>query len=317
MKIFHGTDNANIARPTVLTLGVFDGLHLGHQRIMHKVVERARAVGAVPTAITFDPHPREVLHPESAPPLLQTLDQRLANLEVLGIEQAIVIPFSREFASNSAEDFITEIIHDRLHAKEVYLGKGFAFGRARGGNIELLRKMTGELGFVADEVDEVQLRGQRISSSAIRKLLAEGRVNLARRMLGRPYGVEGVVVRGDRRGHTIGFPTANLHPHNRVIPKYGVYATATLIDGVWRRSITNIGVRPTFGADAEPSIESYIFDFDGELYGDVLRVRFLHRIRDEKKFNGIDELKSQIERDTRRALNYFNRPGVKGCLDIV
>jgi len=147
--------------------------------------------------------------------------------------------------------------------------------------------------------------------------LAGGRVNLARRMLGRPYGVEGVVVRGDRRGHTIGFPTANLHPHNRVIPKYGVYATATLIDGVWRRSITNIGVRPTFGADAEPSIESYIFDFDGELYGDVLRVRFLHRIRDEKKFNGIDELKSQIERDTRRALNYFNRPGVKGCLDIV
>jgi riboflavin kinase/FMN adenylyltransferase len=317
MKIFHGTDNANIARPTVLTLGVFDGLHLGHQRIMHKVVERAKAIRAVPTAITFDPHPREVLHPESAPPLLQTLDQRLANLEVLGIEQAIVIPFSREFASNSAEDFITEIIHDRLHAKEVYLGKGFAFGRARGGNIELLRKMSSELGFVADEVDEVQLRGHRISSSAIRKLLADGRVNLVRRMLGRPYGVEGVIIRGDRRGHTIGFPTANLHPHNRVIPKYGVYATATLIDGVWRRSITNIGVRPTFGTDAEPSIESYIFDFDGELYGDVLRVRFLHRIRDEKKFSGIDELKGQIELDTSRALNYFNRPGVKSSLDIV
>lgn len=317
MKIFHGTDNANIARPTVLTLGVFDGLHLGHQQIMHKVVERARPTGAVPTAITFDPHPREVLHPETAPPLLQTLDQRLANLEVLGIEQTIVIPFTPEFASNSAEDFITEIIHDRLHAKEVYLGKGFAFGRARGGNIELLRKMSSELGFVADEVDEVQLRGQRISSSAIRKLLADGRVNLVRRMLGRPYGVEGVIIRGDRRGHTIGFPTANLHPHNRVIPKFGVYATATLIDGVWRRSITNIGVRPTFGADAEPSIESYIFDFDGELYGDVLRVRFLHRIRDEKKFSGIDELKSQIERDTGRALNYFNRPGVKSCLDIV
>jgi len=317
MKIFHGTDNANIARPTVLTLGVFDGLHLGHQRIMHKVVERAKSIAAVPTAITFDPHPREVLHPESAPPLLQTLDQRLANLEVLGIEQVIVILFSREFASNSAEDFITEIIHDRLHAKEVYLGKGFAFGRARGGNIELLRKMSSELGFVADEVDEVQLRGQRISSSAIRKLLADGRVNLVRRMLGRPYGVEGVIIRGGRRGHTIGFPTANLHPHNRVIPKYGVYATATLIDGVWRRSITNIGVRPTFGADAEPSIESYIFDFDGELYGDVLRVRFLHRIRDEKKFGGIDELKSQIEQDSLRALNYFNRPGVKSSLDIV
>ena len=177
--------------------------------------------------------------------------------------------------------------------------------------------MSGELGFIADEVDEVQIRGQRISSSRIRELLAEGRINLARRMLGRPYGVEGVIIRGDRRGHTIGFPTANLHPHNRVIPKFGVYATATLIDSVWRRSITNIGVRPTFGPESEPSIESYIFDFDGELYGDVLRVRFLHRIRDERKFNGIGELKAQIEKDTGRALNYFNRPGVKSSLDIV
>jgi riboflavin kinase/FMN adenylyltransferase len=316
MKIFHGTENANIMRPTVLTLGVFDGLHLGHQKIMRMVVERAGATNAIATAITFDPHPRAVLHPESAPPLLQTLDQRLANFEVLGIEQAIVVRFNREFASHSAEEFITEVLHERLHAKEIYLGKGFAFGRGRSGNIELLQKMSGQLGFVADEVDEVQLRGQRISSSRIRELLAEGRVNLARRMLDRPYGVEGVIVRGDRRGHSIGFPTANLHPHNRVVPKFGVYATATLIDGVWRRSITNIGVRPTFGADAEPSIESYIFDFDSDLYGDVLRVRFLHRIRDERKFNGINELRGQIERDTARALNYFNRPGVKSALDI-
>jgi riboflavin kinase/FMN adenylyltransferase len=317
MKIFHGTENASILRPTVLTLGVFDGLHLGHQRIMQTVVERAKAVGAVPTAITFDPHPRAVLHPESAPPLLQTLDQRLANFEVLGIEQAIVITFDREFASNSAEDFLHDIIHDRLHTKEVYLGKGFAFGKNRGGNIELLRRMSGELGFFADEVPEVQLRGQRISSSKIRHLLAEGRTNLARRMLGRPYGVEGVIVRGNRRGHTIGFPTANLQPHNRVTPKFGVYATSTLINGVWRRSITNVGVRPTFEKEAEPSIESYIFDFDGDLYGDVLRVRFLHRIRDERKFSGIEELKAQIQKDTLRALNYFDRPGVRNTLEIV
>src|SRR6478735_6270619 len=311
MKIFHGTENANIMRPTVLTLGVFDGLHLGHQQIMQTVVSRAKAANAIATAITFDPHPRAVLHPESAPPLLQTLDQRLANLEVLGIEQAIVVQFDLEFASQSAEDFIRDIIHDRLHAKEVYLGKGFAFGRGRGGNIEMLRKMSGELGFVADEVEEVRLRGHRISSSRIRERLDAGRVNLARRMLGRPYGVEGVIVRGDRRGHTIGFPTANLHPHNRVIPKYGVYATATLIDGQWRRSITNIGVRPTFGVDTEPSIESYIFDFDGDLYGDALRVRFLHRIRDERKFNGIDELRAQIKADTDHARNYFEHRGVR------
>ena len=317
MKIFHGTENANILRPTVLTLGVFDGLHLGHQQIMQTVAARSKATGANATAITFDPHPRAVLHPESAPPLLQTLDQRLANFKVLGIEQAIVIPFDKEFAAHPAEDFLREIVHERLQAKEVYLGKGFAFGRARGGNIDLLRKMSAELGFIADEVPEVVLRGQRISSSKIRHLLSEGRVNLVRRMLGRPYGIEGVIVRGDRRGHTIGFPTANLHPHNRVIPKFGVYATATLVDGSWRRSITNVGVRPTFGKDLEPSIESYIFDFEGDLYGDVLRVRFLHRIRDERKFNGIDELKAQISRDSARALNYFRHEGVRNMLEIL
>jgi len=317
MKIFHGTENANILRPTVLTLGVFDGLHLGHQRIMETVVVRAKTANAVATAITFDPHPRSVLHPESAPPLLQTLDQRLANFAVLGIEQAIVIAFDKDFASQPAEDFLSAIIRDRLQAKEVYLGKGFAFGRGRGGNISLLRKMSEKLGFVADEVDEVGLRGRRISSSAIRNLLVEGRVNMARRMLGRPYGVEGVIIRGLRRGHTIGFPTANLKPHNRVIPRYGVYATATLIDGAWRKSITNIGVRPTFENDAEPSIESYIFDFDGDLYGDALRVRFLHRIRDEKKFSGIDELKAQIKKDTERARNYFQHKGVKNMLEIL
>lgn len=317
MKIFHGTENANIARPTVLTLGVFDGIHIGHQRIMETVVERAKISDAVPTAITFDPHPRAVLHPESAPPLLQTLDQRLANFEVLGIEQAIVIPFTKDFSQQPAEDFLTDIVRDRLHAKEVYLGKGFAFGKGRGGNIELLRKKSAELGFIADEVDEVQLRGIRVSSSAIRRLLTDGRVNLARRMLGRPYGVEGVVIRGNRRGHTIGFPTANLKPHNRVIPRYGVYATATLIEGMWRKSITNIGVRPTFETDADTSIETFVFDFDGDLYGDVLRVRFLHRIRDEKKFGGIDELKAQIERDTNRARNYFCHKGVQNMLALL
>lgn len=317
MKIFHGTENAGIVRPTVLTLGVFDGLHIGHQRIMQRVTERARELGAAATAITFDPHPRAVLHPESAPPLLQTLDQRLANLDVLGIGQAIVVKFDKDFASQPAENFLKNVVHERLQAREVYLGHGFAFGKGRGGNIELLRSMSRELGFFADEVEEVQVRGRRVSSSEIRKLLSEGRVNLARRMLGRPYGVEGVIIRGDRRGHTIGFPTANLKPHNRVIPKFGVYATATLIGGDWRRSITNIGIRPTFETDSAPSIETYVFDFDGDLYGDVLRVRFLHRIRDERKFSGIDELKAQIARDSAIARNYFERPGVRNMLAIL
>lgn len=317
MKIFHGTDNAGILRGTVLTLGVFDGLHLGHQKIMETVVSRARSTGLIPTAITFDPHPRAVLYPENSPPLLQTLDQRLANFEVLGIEQTIVVRFDKDFANQNAEEFLGDIVHERLQAKEVYLGKGFAFGKNRGGNIELLRKMSQELGFFADEVAEITLHGQRISSSKIRHLLAEGKVNLARRMLGRPYGVEGQIVRGDQRGRTIGFPTANLKPRNRVVPKYGVYATATLIKDVWRRSITNVGVRPTFEGDKETSIESYIFDFDGDLYGEVLRVRFLHRIRDEKKFGGIEELKAQIEKDSKRARLYFRRHGVNNMLEIV
>jgi riboflavin kinase/FMN adenylyltransferase len=317
MKIFHGTDNANILRGTVLTLGVFDGLHLGHQAIMQTVVDRAEAIGAVPTAITFDPHPRAVLHRESAPPLLQTLDQRLANFEVLGIKQAIVIRFDQEFAAINAEFFLRETIHERLQAKEVFLGKGFAFGKDRAGNIELLRKISDDLGFFADEVAEVQLRGIRISSSKIRQFLRDGKVNLARRMLGRPYGVEGQIIHGFERGRTIGFPTANLKPRNRVIPKFGVYATATLIDNEWRRSITNVGVRPTFENETEPSVETFIFDFDGDLYGDSLRLRFLYRIRDERKFNGIDELKSQINKDCNVALEYFSHEGVRNMLKIV
>lgn len=317
MKIFHDLNNANILRPTCLTLGVFDGLHLGHQAIMKTVVERANATDTTPTVITFDPHPRSVLSPENAPPLLQTLDQRLAAFEFLGIKQTIVIRFDQEFAAIDANEFLRETVHERLQAKEVYLGKGFAFGKSRAGNIELLRNISNDLGFYADEVPEVQLRGNRISSSKIRQYLQEGKVNLARRMLGRPYGVEGQIVRGFQRGRTIGFPTANLKPKNRVVPKYGVYATATLIDDIWRRSITNVGVRPTFENESEPSVETYIFDFDRDLYGDSLRLRFLHRIRDERKFNGIDELKSQIKRDTDVALDYFSHEGVTNMLKIV
>jgi riboflavin kinase / FMN adenylyltransferase len=317
MRLFHGTDNAEIARPTVLTLGVFDGLHLGHQLIMQTVVERARAVGAVPTVITFEPHPRAVLHPESAPPLLQTFDQKIEALSVLGIEQTIVIHFDQAFAQIHAQDFLSDVVVDRLHAKEVYLGRGFAFGHNREGNIELLRQVSDRLGFRADEVPEVRLRGRRVSSSRIRELLHHGQVNLARRMLGRPYGVEGRVVRGAERGATLGFPTANLQPQNRVIPRGGVYVTATLIDGQWRRSVTNIGTRPTFESAAGSSVETFIMKWSGDLYGDVVRVRFLHRLRDEKKFNSVDELKIQIKSDVVRAEEYFGRAGVKKSLSFV
>jgi riboflavin kinase/FMN adenylyltransferase len=317
MRLFHGYENAEIARPTVLTLGVFDGLHLGHQLIIGRVVERAREVGAVPTVVTFDPHPRALLHPESAPPLLQTFDQKIEAFGVLGVEQTIVIRFTREFAARSAEEFLRDVVHERLQAKEAYLGRGFAFGRGREGDIELLRRVSRELGFFADEVPEVCLRGRRISSSRIRALLSEGRVNLARRMLGRPYGVEGRVVRGAERGRTLGFPTANLRPVNRVIPRDGVYVTATLIEGVWRRSVTNVGVRPTFESAGEPSVETFVMDWGGDLYGDVVRVRFLHRLRGERRFASADELKRQIDADILRARKFFSRVGVRRSLSII
>jgi riboflavin kinase/FMN adenylyltransferase len=317
MRLFHGYENAEIARPAVLTLGVFDGLHLGHQLIISRVVERARAAGAVPTVITFDPHPRAVLHPESAPPLLQTFDQKVEAFGVLGVEQVIVVRFTREFARVSAEEFLRDVVHERLQAREVYLGRGFAFGRNREGDIDLLRRVSRELGFAADEVPEVRLRGQRISSSRIRELLAAGRVNLARRMLGRPYGVEGRVVRGAERGRTLGFPTANLRPDNRVIPRGGVYVTATLIGGAWRRSVTNVGVRPTFEREAEPSVETFVMDWGGDLYGDVVRVRFLHRLRGERRFESVEELKRQIDRDIARARKFFTRAGVRRSLSVI
>jgi riboflavin kinase/FMN adenylyltransferase len=317
MRLFHGTDNAEILRPTVLTLGVFDGLHLGHQLIMKTVVERAREIGAVPTVITFDPHPRAVLHPEAAPPLLQTFDQKVEGFGVLGIEQTIVVRFTKDFSNVSARDFINDVVMDRLHAREVYLGKGFAFGHNREGNIELLKRLGGELGFIAGEVPEVKFRGQRVSSSKIRELLARGQVNLARRMLGRPYGVEGRVERGAERGHKLGFPTANLHPHNRVIPRNGVYVTGTLIEGQWRRSVTNIGLRPTFGDASEPSVETFVLNWDGDLYGDVVRVRFLYRLRDERKFSSVDELTKQIKTDVARAEEYFEHTATKHMLAVV
>jgi riboflavin kinase/FMN adenylyltransferase len=258
-----------------------------------------------------------VLHPESAPPLLQTLDQKVEGFGVLGIEQTIVIRFDEGFSQTRAEDFLCDVVKDRLHAKEVYLGRGFAFGHNREGNIELLRRVSQDLGFFADEVPEVRFRHQRVSSSRVRGLLAEGKVNLARRLLARPYGVEGRVERGAERGAGLGFPTANLHPRNRVIPRNGVYVTGTLIDGQWRRSVTNVGVRPTFEVDTEPSVETFVMDWAGDLYGDVVRVRFLHRLRNERKFGSIEELKTQIENDVKRAQSYFERGGSRHMLALV
>ena len=317
MNIFHSIDDAGIRRPTVLTLGVFDGLHLGHQAIVSTVVERALLTDAIPTLITFDPHPRQVLKPDTAPPLLQTFNQKMEGLRGLGIEQVVVLKFDRQLAALSAEEFITRCIVDGLHAQEVYLGKGFAFGHHRHGNIELLQTLSRELGFRAAEVPEVQLRGHRISSTMVRMLLKAGRVNIARRMLGRPYGIEGMVTHGRGIGRQLLYPTANLELQNRVLPVDGVYVTLALIDGVWRRSVTNIGKRPTFGGETESKVETHVIDFDEDLYDQTIRVRVLHRLRGEQKFSGVDELKAQITRDRGRAVRYFASELVKRNLSFV
>lgn len=317
MKIIRGTETGELARPAVSTLGVFDGLHLGHQRIVRRVVERAAATGAVPTVVTFDPHPRSIVRPETAPPLLQTFAQKMEGLRLLGVHQVLVLDFTPELAAISAEDFVEHFLVRALDSREVYLGEGFAFGHLRRGTIELLRELSHQLGFLAEEIPEVQLRGYRISSTLIRQLLQAGEVNTARRMLGRPYGVEGIVTRGQGLGSRLLYPTANLAVDNRVIPADGVYVTLSLVEGVWHRSVTNIGKRPTVSDDGISKIEAHLIDFDRDIYDQNVRLRFLHRLRGEKRFNGLDELKAQISRDRGQAIRYFERGAIRRNLGFV
>lgn len=316
MKVFREITDDRIETPTVLTFGVFDGLHLAHQLIMSRVVERARALGVPATVVTFDPHPRAVLHPQTAPPLLQTFEQKMEGIERLGIDQTVVLNFTNELSQVSAEDFLLRFIFGSLDAREVYLGQGFAFGHNREGRFDLLSRVAVRLGRVAEDVPEVLVRGHRVSSTMIRRLLGAGRVNLARRMLGRPYGIESRVIEGRKIGKAqLKYATANLKPHNTMIPANGVYITLTFVEETWRRSITNIGHRPTFGSEPELTVETHVMDFDRELYGEKIRVRFLHRLRGEKKFESIDALRDQIDRDYNRAVRYFQIEAVRRNVD--
>lgn len=317
MKIFRDLNQSAIETPTVLTFGVFDGLHLAHQKIMRRIVNRARELNLPATVVTFDPHPRAVLHPATAPPLLQTFEQKMDGMERLGISQTIVLNFTEELSQMSAEDFLTQIIFGRLDAQEVYLGQGFAFGHNREGRFELLSQVANRLGRVAEDVPEVLVHSHRVSSTIIRRLLVAGRINLARRMLGRPYGIESRVIEGRKIGKVqLRYATANLKPHNTVIPANGVYITLTFVEGSWRQSITNIGNKPTVGGDPEVTVETHVMDFDRELYGEKIRVRFLHRLRGEKKFESIDALRCQIDIDYGRAVRYFQRPVIRRNLEI-
>jgi riboflavin kinase/FMN adenylyltransferase len=310
VNIIRHLTGSEIARPTVLTWGIFDGVHCGHQKILQTVVERARALQVTPTVITHDPHPRAVFRPEVSLPLLQTFEQRMEGLRRLGIEQTIVIQFTREYAKTTAEQFLREIVFGQLDAREVYLGQGARFGHKQQGDIGLVMQMAQELGRIGAEVDEVRLHHRRIQSTTIRRLLSVGHLHVARKMLGQPHEMVGTVIKGRGRGFL--FPIANLQVENDLIPARGVYITLALIEGHWRPSTTHIGIGPTFGGDAEVSVACHILDSHQNVLGRRIRLRFLRRLRNEKQSSGIEQ---QIDRDMQRTRLYFDRLRVKISLE--
>jgi len=297
----------NFPKP-VATIGNFDGVHLGHQALIRDLVDRAEKIGGTPTVITFHPHPLQVLAPDNAPRQIQTLEQRLTTIEIFGIRLVIVIPFSRELAQISARDFVAQILWNMLHLHEVYVGPNFAFGHRREGSFNLLKEIGEEKGFMVGKIHQVQFRGSRVSSTAVRQALVAGQVALARRLLGRPFSLEGPVVYGSGIGDKIQFPTANVQAANELTPRNGVYVTRIFLDDKLYPAVTNIGTRPTVtGTDqnANTSIETHVLDFEQNLYGKQLKVEFLVRLRDEHRFHDLEALATQIRRDVKQTRRYF------------
>jgi riboflavin kinase/FMN adenylyltransferase len=291
-------------RPAVVTIGNFDGCHLGHQKILRDVAERARRANALGAVLTFFPHPARVLRPAEAPALLETLDQRLAAIDSCGIDAALVMPFDRELASMSAEDFVSRILVDTMAAQAVLVGGNFRFGHGGAGGVKLLVELGKRWRYTAEIVPPVSENGVVISSTAIRAAIREGRVEDARRMLGRPYALAGEIRTGTGQGRKLVVPTLNLATEQEVLPNNGVYATEATVAPKTYRAVTNVGVRPTFDG-TRITIESYLFDFDGMLTSGTLEIRFWQRLRDERKFSGPAELKEQVLKDIERAKEFF------------
>jgi riboflavin kinase/FMN adenylyltransferase len=310
---------ADLPRGGIATIGNFDGVHLGHRRILETVVARARESRRPSVAITFEPHPRSVLRPDRAPRRLQTLHQKEQAIEAIGVENLLVIPFTRDFSLIEPEDFVRSVLRDRLAVSEIYLGSHFAFGRGKRGDITLLRRMGPECDFVASSVEEVFFEGEPVSSTRIRDAIGRGDVLRANAMLGREYEIDGLVARGDGLGSRLGFPTINLEPENELQPANGVYVTQIQIRSVGGRldSVTNIGRRPTVYEDYATTIETHVLDFSANVYGDKVRLFFFDRLRDERKFPSVTELSDQIGRDIDATRRYFERkranPGPAGA----
>jgi len=304
------------SRPaTVLTIGNFDGVHVGHQEILRDVVERAAAAGGggdsrgaqkglLPAVLTFYPHPARVLRPQQAPSLLETLPQRLADFAALGIGAALVLQFDAALAQASAEDFAKKYIVDTMHARAVLVGASFRFGHKQLGDVELLRELGRRSGFEVVIVTPVIAAGEVVSSTAIREAVRGGRVEDARRMLGRPFALVGEIRPGTGQGRKLVVPTLNLTTEHETLPKTGVYVTETVLPGGTYRSVTNVGVRPTFDGK-RLAIESHLFDFAEALTSGQMKVRFLQRLRDEQKFSGPEALREQVLKDIARAKEIF------------
>ena len=293
---------------SVLAIGSFDGIHLGHQAILRSVAAHACTLGAVPTALTFSPSPRKVLRPETASPQISTIAQRLAGFNALGLEAAVVLPFTLELSRLSPDEFVERILLRNLGIKALFVGENFRFGHKQAGDVDLLRRLGAENEFEVVVLPSVICRGEVVSSTLIRKEIARGGVARAARLLGRQFVLTGEVVSGTRAGHRFTFPTLNLAAEQELLPQRGVYVTRTTLDGEQRsrRSVTNIGIRPTFNA-AALSVETHLLDAQLSSPPKRIEVRFWERLRDEQKFNGPEELRAQIARDIARANRFFSR----------
>jgi riboflavin kinase/FMN adenylyltransferase len=305
MNVWNGLASypANAA-PTVATIGNYDGVHLGHRAILDEVVAAARTRGLLALVVTFDPHPLSVLAPQRAPRLIQSRRQKLDALGDAGVDEVLILAFDASVAALSGEAFFREYLGSRVRLAAVRVGSDFRFGNGRSGDLDTLRRIGAQDGFEVLGVPPVEFDGETISSSAVRRAIHAGDMEQAARMLGRPFVVAGEVVPGDGRGRSIGFPTANVAPENETLPRRGVYVTETLALAARWPSVTNVGVRPTVGGEATV-VEAHLLDFDDDLYGERVEVRFLARLRDERKFSDLGELADQIARDRAAAVAYF------------
>jgi riboflavin kinase/FMN adenylyltransferase len=291
----------------VLALGNFDGLHRGHMKIIDRVRRRAGERGGTPCAMTFDPHPPRVVRPDKAPPLLMTTAQRLEALSRAGMQGVAVVHFTRELSLWDPETFVRSVLVEWLRVVEVWVGANFLFGHDRAGTFSVLRSLGARYGFRAEKIDPVRYKEFVVSSTRVRRLVAEGRVDEAGALLGHHYFIDGTVVRGDARGRELGYPTANLQTENELLPPAGVYATLAEIDGVMHPSVTNVGTRPTFGEGDRVHVEAHLLGQSRDLYGTHLRLSFVQRLRDERRFPDVDALKAQIDADCRAAERLFGR----------